>query len=406
MPSANVWEAGFRAAVKASTPPGWTVTPHKSQVRLQVRETGAPGTPPRNQSTVIPYRWEAAAQADALLRIRVISQLYDGSLADAAQQAEGRSSHAVMDWPSAVAAYRHQRIEIQAVTSAATWAKKYAPVLSDSVAAMASRRPPADAQTLFDLVLSRWQPGSRSRQIARQSLAGFLTYAVARHGFGRAWQPSPAVREARIPKRDGWPLSDAQILRLIDALPTTHAGERWRFALQLLATYGLRPEELRHLHPSDGGITCSYRKAAGPGRRTSPRRLHPLLIRDLEGSPVDWRLPQRLAVGEALPPLGQPGKGGEALRTYLMRQPMWRSLEGEVAAAGGTLTGYCFRHRYAKGSHAAGLPFAQVATAMGHTIEVHLAAYARFQPDAVGVAYEMANQSTAESGITAALRVR
>ena len=46
------------------------------------------------------------------------------------------------------------------------------------------------------------------------------------------------------------------------------------------------------------------------------------------------------------------------------------------------LTLYSFRHRYAKGMHAANLPLANIAEAMGHTIEVHLKSYARFKPNA------------------------
>ena len=46
------------------------------------------------------------------------------------------------------------------------------------------------------------------------------------------------------------------------------------------------------------------------------------------------------------------------------------------------LTPYSFRHRYAKGMHAANLSLANIAEAMGHTIEVHLKSYARFKPNA------------------------
>ena len=46
------------------------------------------------------------------------------------------------------------------------------------------------------------------------------------------------------------------------------------------------------------------------------------------------------------------------------------------------LTPYSFRHRYAKGMHAVNLPLANIAEAMGHTIEVHLKSYARFKPNA------------------------
>ena len=46
------------------------------------------------------------------------------------------------------------------------------------------------------------------------------------------------------------------------------------------------------------------------------------------------------------------------------------------------LTPYSFRHRYAKGMHAANIPIANISEAMGHTIEVHLKSYARSKPNA------------------------
>ena len=49
---------------------------------------------------------------------------------------------------------------------------------------------------------------------------------------------------------------------------------------------------------------------------------------------------------------------------------------------GEQLTTYSFRHRYAKGMHAANVPIANISEAMGHTIEVHLGSYARFKPNA------------------------
>ena len=45
------------------------------------------------------------------------------------------------------------------------------------------------------------------------------------------------------------------------------------------------------------------------------------------------------------------------------------------------LTPYSFRHRYAKGMHAANIPIANISEVMGHTIEVHLKSYARFKPN-------------------------
>ena len=118
------------------------------------------------------------------------------------------------------------------------------------------------------------------------------------------------------------------------------------------------------------------------GAKTEPRRLHPLLLRDADGTAIDWNLQARLEVGEKLPPLNREGDGGQALNQYLRRREMWMALRVEAQHNGEQLTPYSFRHRYAKGMHAANLPLANIAEAMGHTIEVHLKSYARFKPNA------------------------
>ena len=388
----EAWEFGFRAGVKASSPKGWAVTPHKGKVRLQVRELDRQ---PINQSALLPYRWLPEESADCLLRIRAIVRLYaqaGGSLTKAAELAEGRSSKGVLPWADAIENFRLQRVTNLGITSATTWRKKYQPVLESALLALVQPQPPKDGPGLLELALARWKSGTRSRQIASQSLRNFLVFVVAKQDFPPVWAP-PAIieKEARNPKRDGWPLSDQQILQLLQGLPQNPPADRWRFAIQLLAVYGLRPEELRYLALESGQLVCNYCKAAGPGRRTKPRRLYPLLVRDHAGAPVDWHLVQRLASGEDLPPLGRLGSGGESVRTYLKRQKEWQLLEADALAAGGELVPYCFRHRYAKASHGAGLPVAQIAAAMGHSIQVHLTAYAKFQPDGLEAAYAQAN---------------
>lgn len=299
----EAWELGFRAGVRALVPTGWAVTPHKGRIRLQVRE---PDRVPINQSVLLHYRWLAEESADGLLRIRAIVRLYEkagGSLAKAAELAEGRSSRANLPWPDAIEAFRLQRVTTLEITSSATWSKKYQPVLEAALAALSQPQPPKDGPALLELALTQWKRGSRSRQISSQSLRNFLVFAVAKRDFPPVWAP-PAVieKEARKPKRDGWPLSDQQILQLLQGLPQNAAADRWRFAIQFLATFGLRPEELRFLAMESGQLVCNYCKAAGPGRKTAPRRLYPLLVRDLTGVPLDWHLSQRLAAGEVLPP--------------------------------------------------------------------------------------------------------
>jgi integrase len=75
---------------------------------------------------------------------------------------------------------------------------------------------------------------------------------------GTAWtpetllQPTSDVARSAEAKSYGFPLSDAQILQLIDNLREGDPHKHLRFAIQLCAVYGLRLEELRHLGIKSG----------------------------------------------------------------------------------------------------------------------------------------------------------
>ena len=159
----------------------------------------------------------------------------------------------------------------------------------------------------------------------------------------------------------------------------------------------MRPEELRHLRIKDGAdgaeLWTIYQKSMGgtKGAKTEPRRLHPLLLRDADGSSINWNLQSRLQVGEKIAPLNSLGKGGQAMGRYLTRQTVWQALRVEAEHQGEQLTPYSFRHRYAKQAHAARLAVAEISEAMGHTIEVHLKSYARFKPDAIAANFAEVN---------------
>ena len=58
------------------------------------------------------------------------------------------------------------------------------------------------------------------------------------------------------------------------------------------------------------------------------------------------------------------------------------TLRDEAEHQGEKLTPYSFRHRYAKGMHAANVPISNICEAMGNNIEVHLKSYARFKSNA------------------------
>ena len=128
------------------------------------------------------------------------------------------------------------------------------------------------------------------------SSVGFLNWAGQRGHLKPIYSPPAVLPETVKQKRIGYPLSDGQILHLLDNLPAGEVHDRWRFAIQLCAVYGLRPEELRHLLIKDGvsgaKLLTTYQKSMGgtKGAKTEPRRLRPLFLRDADGSAIDWRL--------------------------------------------------------------------------------------------------------------------
>ena len=346
-------------------------------MRLEVQDHG---------SVMLVYPWSQEGASSALPRIQQIFKRWNGgqiTLAAAAQKADTSSSHQKLDFNKLFEKYR----EFVPNAGDTTWQYNYLPVLKN-LRVCFEGKPPVDGEALAMACLKQWEQGSRMRQTSRQKLYGFLNWAVQRGYLKPIYSPPAALPETLKPKRIGYPLSDAQILQILDNLPQGEKHNRWRFAIQLCSVYGLRPEELRYLRIKDGAngaeLWTIYQKSMGgtKGAKTQPRRLHPLLVRDADGSAINWNLQSRLQVGEKLPPLNSEGNGSEALSRYLRRRTVWLSMREDAKRQGEQLTPYSFRHRYAKGMHAANIPIANISEAMGHTIEVHLKSYARFKPNA------------------------
>ena len=401
------WVINFRQLLKDSLHPGaqWFVSNSRGQMRLEIREEG------HKQSRTLPFEWNQQAAAKALPRIQQIYKNYiqakgQKTLSQACEITEVSSSRHQIDWKALIDEFR----KFVPNASEKTWSKSYLPVLNRAgLLIQKSKGKPHNGEELMMKSLNKegWEQGKRSRQIARRSLTAFLNWAVLRGKLIAAYAPPAHIPETRKAKAIGYAISDEQILGLLNSIPEgRHTAEietynSWRFAIQLCSVYGLRPEELRHLSIKEGPqgkeLWTIYQKSKGgkKGEKTEPRQLHPLLIKDPDGKSIDWNLQNRIEIGEKLPPLGQLGHGGEALGTFLKRRNYWQSLRSLATATGEVLKPYAFRHRYAKESHAAGFPMANICKAMGHTIEVHLGNYARFTPDGTTDLYAKRNARVA-----------
>ena len=367
------WEETFCKAVN-SLGVGWSVREDYGKIVIRHR--------PTNQRAPVGFKWNEKDWPDALARIRNIYSLFNqgDNLKEAAKKASGKAPKLTHEynWQDLINDYReHKGTRVKEET----WKKKYIPVFTYALKALNSRNAPTNGPDLSDLCLKNWDKGTRQRQIMSQSLNGLLKFAVWRKNYPHCWLPSSEPETVTTEKRVGYPLTDSQILRLIESLPKGPVHERWKFAIQLLAVYGLRPEDLRYLITRNKGreLWSMYRKSKGgsKGQKTEPRRLYPLLVYDIDG-PIEWNLLDRLHAGENLPSLGKEGKASHAVKTYLNRRATWNAIKEEAQKEYQVLTPYSFRHRFSAEGHARGGVAKVIADGMGHVIDTHLSSYARF----------------------------
>lgn len=363
-----LWVRGMRANLLSSVGKAWSVSPMRGKAKLFVRfSNGA------RRSVVLPFAWVPAQGRDIQAAAeQIAAQVAAGvPLPKAAAPFTGKPGAALPppttggDLLAAWEAFGRFKVGTGAIKST-TWAKDYR---SSAARLIEVRDQATTAKELLTAIGEQWPPGSRRRQIAVQHVAAMLRWGVDEgHLPADRWTPPASLRrftgEALPSTEVAVPLTDQQILDLLDGLPTDAAGGRWQFVLQLLAAYGLRPIEVQHLQPRhDGQLWCLYQKRSGGGttRPRALRALHP----EWE---AEWALRERLAAGEAMPPFG--GGVADAARRYLSRQAVWAPL----AAAG--ITPYGFRHGYALRAHQSyGLSPRIAAALMGHSTETHQRVY-------------------------------
>ena len=373
------WEETLREDVR-SLARGWSVQEDKGKIRLKLRYV--PNQ--KDQSITLPFAWAENLRKAATTRINNIYNLtLEGhSLKAAAKIADGKAPKIERDWAACLTNFHRYKTEHENAITQKTFEHDYEKVIKDAVTLLESKDPPTTPADLIELCIRDWKPGTPTRKRRTNSLCQFLEYCVTRENAPVSWLP-PKDRKTHIgrkaaktktQKKD--PLTDQEILILIEDLQTTEAGNRWANALKLLTVYGLRPVEITHLHVKQTPkgkkyLFCSYEKRSGGGI-TKPRRLEPLPIEN-----TDWKLlPLLDAKIIELPKLSSEGNGvAEQIRKYLERRKCWTSLKEKVKARNEELGTYSFRHSYSVRGHKLGIDSGSMASAMGHSLEVHCREY-------------------------------
>ena len=408
MSATESWVKEFRYAIKTNIGSGWQVSNDRGNMRLLHGNKKEGFT-----SINLPFAWQKDQWTEAYKFIEFGAEAYKENngklpLKIAFKLTKQSSSEIQLDWERTLVNYRKAN---KYAIGEATWEKKHLPVLEGVMEYMnRTKHKPENAKTLYKKVLNEykhgqykhlvgWKFGTQMRRHMRISLTKFLNYCVREEDFPSYWLPPELSIEERLSnnqvktnKRIGYPLTDFQIQRLVEAFPEDNEqAQKWKFAVQLCAVFGLRPEELRHLvvrnkHSKEPELWCTYQKQ---NSNTRERQLFPLWIKDLDGIVMDWSkgLIGRLAAGEKLPEIPK-GKGGQNLGQYLRRRSVsdcWEVLCSEAQSEGLECTPYSFRHRYAYVSHTRPQDngtmrsITQIAEAMGHDPETNFKSYARFK---------------------------
>ena len=413
MVRARDWEGTIRTVVshalfQRGCLRGWSVLNHRGNVRLNIA-AGAGGG--RRRQVLLPIPWECDQIdqiRDAVLQVfeefqkgvdldLCVAQIIrpphvagsPGSIGEAPallNTAGSGSKFSIaaapfspLNWQELISAFREHKL-ISGEIKPSTWHRVYRHHMNHVLGAVSMTAPPQNAKQLLEALARIWadKPGGRTRQIQIQSTAALLRWAVTERQLAKEWDPpkdlAVFVGRSRVAKAITTPLEVEHIIALAQAIP----DDRWRFAFQLMAAYGLRPEELQHLQIRQGRLWCMYEKVASRGK-TRPRVLRPLPCDDWAD---DWRLEERLPTQE-LPPM-QAGLGGGYVGHYLMNRPLWKELRREYEAKAEKLVPYSCRHGYAHRAHVyCELPPKVVAAAMGHSVQTHLSAYSRWCGDDV-----------------------
>ena len=388
--ASDTWISVLRSGLRLSlaqrgTSSGWRVSDLRGRTRLTVDAAGG-----RHQ-VLLPIEW-AHDQADVIREtvLAIHSAHIDGvpldraiaaALASDEPAAEPTAEQGAgpIDWPELVERFKARKLSSGAIKPR-TWEAVYRRRMAELLAILASKKPPTNPRELLEAVTARWsdQPGSRGRQMQVQQAAALLRWGVDNGALPVEWAPpldlDPFVGRKREGKTITTPIEVKHILELVDAIPDA----RWRFAFQLLAAYGLRPEELQHLQIRSGRMWCNYRKSTSRGE-TQPRLLRLLPCDDWAES---WNLLETFK-SQPLPPM-RPGYGAEDMGVYMRRRRRWKELRQDYEAAGEKLVLYSARHGYAHRAHLiCELPPKVAAAAMGHSVETHLASYSKWCGDEV-----------------------
>lgn len=387
LPVAEKWESDLRAAIRGTCGKGWTARKGGADTTQLIYRPPEPFerayrtntvSKPPQQTGTIHLAWHINNKSQILEAAQTASRLVAKGthLTEAAQLAFGPTPLGpLLDWDALIERYGEHRVRYSGQISPRTWQRMSLPHLRKWLSLMAGNTAPTTAAEAFRR-LPLGQPGSAGRRHRVDCICKFLEWGVSQGFLGAEWAPSTKRTElhGQKPKTNQTvfdnTLTDGEIEMILADISKPH----WWWVFSALALYGLRPEEVVHLALREDGLWCTYQKRNQHGA-TKPRRLYAL--EPFKGLEERWL--QRWAIRNNLTDMGR-NKGGVglAMTIFLRSHKYWHQLKSDESRS---VVPYSFRHSYALRGARAGIAPRFMATAMGHSLNVHLTSYSKFVDD-------------------------
>ena len=387
--AAKPWERQIRQMVKASQGSGWLLRAGRGD-RTQAIRCWDDGT---RSSVTLPIPWHPSSGTTLLAlteRLAAVMAMHQLGLAEAAELVavkEGDTPAAiregVVDWQGAAEKFRGVLLASGTMTPR-TYGKNVGTYVKRVLQVLGAPTAPKDGRATLEAIISKTplKPGCPGRRRMLDGASRFLTFAVESCGASVRYRP-PADRSSLVGYRldsptTGTPLLDEQLLRLLSGI----SDSRWRLAVGLAGTFGLRPAELGSCRTDGSALRVEGVKRNSSGRAAS-RLVLPLDPCGASGLGAEL-LAQLAKRGEEALPAQQANWAGAFFHHLKKHVPIWAEIHRESSDANqGHLTVYGLRHGFAwRGSQLYGLSPRVLAALMGHTVAVHLQHYGRWASEA------------------------
>ena len=384
------WVSTLRSSIRdAGFARGWSVREMRGSVQIQ-HSYRSPDQKLLRKVMTAPIAWERGCNKSVLQAIETLSSAIGAGktfeeaselVRDPAHQREGVS------WQTAFEAFRKWKIGAGKV-SERTFDRNDGRRLGHLLKRIEERQPENGKAVVWLSILSpdgnELQGGCKARKDAVGSAVQFLNYCCDHHGFEDRWLPPVRLADFKgtaSKKRPSTannagkaiPFPEEAIKPLLDSFPKDKAGQRWRLAIGLIVTHGLRGVELNYLSMRGNQFWCEFIKSTEKGE-TDPRPLMGIDPVDMPGLSAQLIAEWRSGTTE-LPPLGSTDDAASsAISGYLRRRKYWNDLVAATREEGKKLSIYSFRHRYSARLDEHGFNARLSAALMGHsrhTFEQH-----------------------------------